>query len=82
MYLATQLQQRHADFINLCSSDKVSNIYAFGSSVTDHFDPQTSDIDVVVKVGIADPADKGEALLHFTSDINSFSEYSSESRTK
>jgi hypothetical protein len=41
----------------------VDKIYAFGSSITDHFDPITSDIDVVVKIDIEDPADRGEALL-------------------
>jgi hypothetical protein len=41
----------------------VDKIYAFGSSITDHFDPITSDIDVVVKIDIEDPADCGEALL-------------------
>ncbi len=35
----------------------------FGSSITDHFNPTSSDIDVVVVIDIDDPVDRGEALL-------------------
>jgi predicted nucleotidyltransferase len=38
-------------------------MYAFGSSITDQFDPSKSDIDVIVKIDIDDPADRGEALM-------------------
>jgi len=63
MNLMTLIRERYTDFIDLCRSHKVDKIYAFGSSITDHFDPSTSDIDVVVKIDIEDPADRGEALL-------------------
>ena len=59
----TLIKERYAAFVDLCRSHKVDKIYAFGSSITDHFDPKTSDIDVVVKLDIDDPADRGEALL-------------------
>ena len=48
---------------------KVDKIYAFGSSITDHFDPEKSDIDVVVKLNISDPADRGEALLSLWNNL-------------
>ena len=38
-------------------------MYAFGSSITNRFDPKTSDIDLLVEVDVADPADRGETLL-------------------
>jgi predicted nucleotidyltransferase len=63
MDLMTLIKERYVEFVDLCRSHKVDKIYAFGSSITNHFDPQTSDIDVVVKINIADPADRGEALL-------------------
>ena len=63
MDLTTLIKERYTEFVDLCRSHKVDKIYAFGSSITDHFDPQTSDIDVVVKIDIEDPADRGEALL-------------------
>ncbi len=59
----TLIKERYDEFVDLCQSHKVGKIYAFGSSITDHFDPETSDIDVVVKIDIDDPADRGEALL-------------------
>ena len=63
MDLTTLIKERYTDFVDLCRSHKVDKIYAFGSSITDRFDPKTSDIDVVIKIDIEDPADRGEALL-------------------
>jgi len=63
MDLMTMIKERYADFVNICRTHKVVKIYAFGSSITDHFDPMTSDIDIVVSIDIDDPADRGEALL-------------------
>lgn len=59
----TLIKEKYPDFVELCRIHKVDKFYAFGSSITDHFNPQTSDIDVIVKVDIEDPADRGEALL-------------------
>lgn len=63
MNLITLIKEKYTEFVDLCRSHKVDKIYAFGSSITDHFDPKKSDIDVVVKIAIDDPADRGEALL-------------------
>ncbi|KXK23814.1 MAG: DNA polymerase beta domain-containing protein [Bacteroidetes bacterium OLB12] len=63
MDLMAILKERYSDFVELCRTHKVDKIYAFGSSVTNHFNPQKSDIDLVVKVDIDDPVDRGEALL-------------------
>jgi predicted nucleotidyltransferase len=61
----TLIKENYSDFLDLCLSHKVVKIYAFGSSITDHFNPEKSDIDIVVKIGIEDPLDRGEALLSF-----------------
>jgi hypothetical protein len=63
MDLMTLIQKRYSDFVDLCREHKVNKMYAFGSSITDGFDPESSDIDIVVSVDIDDPADRGEALL-------------------
>lgn len=63
MDLMALIREKHSEFVNLCRSHKVDKIYAFGSSITDHFDPSKSDIDIVVKIDIDEPADRGEALL-------------------
>jgi predicted nucleotidyltransferase len=63
MDLMTLLSEKNSEFVQLCRTNQVDKIYAFGSSVTDHFNPFTSDIDLVVTIDIDDPADRGEALL-------------------
>jgi uncharacterized protein len=63
MDLMTIIKERYTEFVDICRSHKVDKIYAFGSSITDHFDPTKSDIDIVVKVDIDDPLDRGETLL-------------------
>lgn len=63
MDLMTLIKEKHTDFVDLCRSHKVSKFYAFGSSITDHFDPNKSDIDIVIKVDIDDPLDRGDTLL-------------------
>ena len=57
------LAEKNDDFIALCRQHAVNKIYAFGSSITDHFDPSKSDIDVVVELDIKDPIEYGEKLL-------------------
>jgi uncharacterized protein len=61
--LTTLIKQRYNEFVDLCRANSVDKLYAFGSSVTDHFDPDKSDIDIVVTVDIEDAADRGEALI-------------------
>ena len=53
-------------------SHQVSKLYAFGSSVTDHFDPIKSDIDVVVELNITDPIEYGEALISLWDKLEIF----------
>lgn len=65
MYLLKLIDTHFEEFINLCQEHRVDKIYAFGSSITSHFDPLISDIDIIVTIGIDDPADRGEALLSF-----------------
>ena len=63
MNLTTLVREHFDDFVSICRSHQVDKIYAFGSSISDHFDPLTSDIDIVVNLNIDDPGDRGEALL-------------------
>jgi predicted nucleotidyltransferase len=63
MDLMTLIKERYREFLAICESHSVDKIYAFGSSITNQFDPQKSDIDIVVKINIDDPVDRGETLL-------------------
>ncbi|MFC5282229.1 nucleotidyltransferase family protein [Pedobacter alpinus] len=65
MDLKSIISQHHQAFINLCQKYQVEKIYAFGSSITSNFNPETSDIDIIVKIDIQNPADRGDALLSF-----------------
>jgi len=72
MILNSLIKERHSDFIDLCKQHKVSKLYAFGSSITEHFDPIKSDIDVVVDLDINDPLEYGETLLSFWDNLETF----------
>ncbi len=69
MNLQTLLKERQTEFIKLCQSFHVDKLYAFGSSITNTFDPKKSDIDVLVKLDIEDPIERGEALLIFWDNL-------------
>lgn len=69
MNLMTLIEDSHSDFIDLCRSHQVRKLYAFGSSITDHFDPVTSDLDTVVLVDIEDPVKRGETLLSLWDEL-------------
>lgn len=47
----------------MCEKHDVKSIYAFGSSVNDKFDPDKSDIDLLVQINEDDPVERGEKLL-------------------
>jgi predicted nucleotidyltransferase len=72
MNVMTLIKEEHAKFVNLCRAHSVKKIYAFGSSITDHFDPQTSDIDLVVSIDITNAVDRGEALLSLWDKLEDF----------
>ena len=72
MNLIAILKERHEEFIKICASHQVEKIYAFGSSITDHFDPAKSDIDLIIELAIQDPIVYGETLLSLWNTLESF----------
>lgn len=72
MYLKEFLINHRDEFVSLCRVHGVDKMHAFGSAVTDHFDPAKSDIDLLVSTGIEDPAERGESLLSLWDDLESF----------
>jgi predicted nucleotidyltransferase len=58
-----EISGKQKDFIFWCKRHKVKYLYAFGSSITDKFDPANSDIDLLVEIDSGDPVDRGEKLL-------------------
>lgn len=60
------------DFAALCRNHNVKQIYAFGSSVSDKFDPEKSDIDLLVEIDETDPIEKGEKILSLWDKLETF----------
>ena len=63
MIIKDIISSRLIDFTSLCLEHKVKYLYAFGSSTTNSFDPEKSDIDLLVEIDYNDPLERGEKLL-------------------
>jgi predicted nucleotidyltransferase len=63
MIIIYEILKKPKDFTLLCKDHNVKYLYAFGSSVTDAFDFNKNDIDLLVEIDSKDPIDRGEKLL-------------------
>lgn len=63
MKIKDDIYAKLIDFKDLCSSHKVKYLYAFGSSISDNFDSEKSDIDLLVAIDEDDPLERGEKLI-------------------
>lgn len=63
MLVKEEISKQSARFKTLCQNHKVKYLYAFGSSTTDKFDADNSDIDLLVEIDSPDPLERGENLL-------------------
>jgi len=72
MALREEIQSQAESFKELCRSHQVKYVYAFGSSVTEHFNEVTSDIDLLVEIDAADPVDRGEKLMSLWDKLEAF----------
>ena len=72
MGIKEDIKKKLSDFKDLCVNHQVKSLYAFGSSVTDQFDPNTSDIDLLVEIEDPDPIERGEKLLDLWDKFESF----------
>lgn len=72
MYLFEFIRNNTDKFEEICKAHKVEKLYAFGSSITDKFDIEKSDIDLLVHLDIDNPLDRGEALMSLWDELESF----------
>ncbi len=72
MVIDDLIGNREFDFKLLCRNHTVKYLYAFGSSVTNKFDFEKSDIDLVVEIEESDPIAKGEKLISFWDKLEEF----------
>jgi predicted nucleotidyltransferase len=72
MVVKDEILKKVNDFTVLCQIHKIKYLYAFGSSVTDRFDYDKSDIDLLVEIDDADPTERGEKLVSLWDTFESF----------
>jgi predicted nucleotidyltransferase len=60
--ISDKVDFKSKEFISLCKSHKVKELYAFGSVVNGNF-TEKSDIDLLVEIDEQDPLSKGQLLL-------------------
>ena len=63
MNLKDSIKSNSKEFLSLCKSHDVKTLYAFGSSTTNKFDENSSDIDLLVELNTKDPIKRGENLI-------------------
>ena len=66
------IRTKLSEFLTLCKSHNVKNIYAFGSAVTTNFDDETSDIDLLIEIDSDDPIERGENLMSIWDKFEAF----------
>ncbi|MEJ4087975.1 nucleotidyltransferase family protein [Galbibacter orientalis] len=64
MTLKESIKYKMAEFLSLCKAHNVKNLYAFGSSITDQFNEDSSDIDLLIEIDSVDPIERGENLMN------------------
>lgn len=72
MKMQESIQGRVAEFLSLCKSHHVKHIYAFGSSVTENFNEESSDIDLLIEIDSDDPITRGENLMSIWDKLEDF----------
>ncbi|MGS2764096.1 nucleotidyltransferase family protein [Sinomicrobium sp. M5D2P9] len=72
MNLRESIKYKMADFLSLCKSHNVKNLYAFGSSITDQFNEDSSDIDLLIEIDNDDPIERGEDLMNIWDKFEQF----------
>lgn len=72
MNLKESITHKMAEFLSLCKNHNVKHLYAFGSSITDHFNEASSDIDLLIEIDDEDPMERGEHLINIWDKFEQF----------
>lgn len=72
MNLRESIKYKMSDFLELCKSHNVRNLYAFGSSITNQFNEEASDIDLLIEIDTEDPIERGENLMSIWDKFEQF----------
>ena len=63
------IKVNYGQLVELCEKHRVSQLYLFGSAVTDKFDDYASDFDFLVALEPMLPLERGETLLQLWTDL-------------
>ncbi len=72
MNLKESITNKMEEFLALCEVHNVKNLYAFGSSITDQFNEESSDIDLLIEIEQDDPIERGESLMSIWDKLEKF----------
>lgn len=72
MEMKESIKTKLVEFLSLCKSHNVKNIYAFGSAVSENFDDETSEIDLLIEIDSEDPIIRGENLMSIWDKFEDF----------
>lgn len=72
MIIKDEILKNINDFQSLCANHNVKYLYAFGSVVTNKFDSEKSDIDLLVEIDDKDPIERGEKLISLWDRFENF----------
>lgn len=72
MNLKDAIKYKMSDFLSLCKSHNVKSLYAFGSSLTNQFNEESSDIDLLIEIENDDPIERGENLMNVWDKLEEF----------
>ena len=69
MKLPNEIEDRLKSLFELCKKHKVVKLFVFGSASKGDFNPEKSDLDLIVELDIPNPIEKGETLMAFWSEL-------------
>jgi len=69
MKLPIEIENKIERLVVLCNKYKVNRIFVFGSIAKGNFNPQTSDVDLIVEIEDLPPSEKGEILMKLWSEL-------------
>lgn len=72
MVIRDKILRQKTDFKAICQKHHVKSLYAFGSSTSEKFNPEKSDIDLLVEIDDPDPLERGEKLMSLWDNLESF----------
>ncbi len=72
MLIKDEISKHPESFRALCKNHNVQYLYAFGSSTTEQFNHNKSDIDLLVEIDDPDPIERGDKLLSLWDAFDDF----------